>query len=235
VNLGFSGTDTTDLGRINVVGTSVVQDMDVIMAAAVDPAGIVAPFLSNGQVSMVFDAALLDERFKLNPYLVVGYSIRMANTAVAPTSEQLFTVASASYDSGSDRLICTIESGPSDLGDFQAGTGFASLVPHQFRVVSAGVKDFIPSNSAVFIQFDATLLDAAGLASETLSYSVASNGGEFTADVADLNASVNDWDFFRFKVVFDLNAANLGTGVDLTTARPGLLFVNTPFSFGSDN
>ena len=234
VNLGFLGTDTANLGRIDVIGTQVDHDTDVILPAAIDPAGIVAPFLSNGELSMVFDATLLDERFKLNPFLVVGYSIRMGNTAVAPASKQLFTVGSASYDMGSDRLICTIEAGQGDLGDFQSGTGFASLVPHQFRVASAGIKDFMPTNSAAYIQFDATVFDASGLPSETLAYSVASNGGEFTGDVADLNVSVTDWDFFRFKVIFDLNDGNLPTGVDLTTARPGLLFVNTPFSFGSD-
>ena len=161
-----------------------------------------------------------------NPRLLQRFSVELSDSD-DPNVYKRFNVASAEVLSGTGWLSCSVEADGPDLDDFTAaGTIQASLLPHFFRVRTDGIQDAYPDNSAVRISFDATVDDPlSGDPPEALAYSA--QEGSFTEDVSLLN--VDDWDWVRFEVEFDLDKA--GTGVNLDTPRPGLELLRIQFRF----
>ena len=107
------------------------------------------------------------------------------------------------------------------VGDTQV-----AIVPHFVRVLTEGILDSYPADTAVTLLFDATNIDSlTGLPDEGASFSAIN--GSLTPDITALNAA--DWDFVRFLVEFDLNTS--GGSVNLDTPRPGIDLMRISFRF----
>ena len=175
---------------------------------------------ADGGTTMVFDASGLtgdDEIYKRNAVLTRNFSIKLFEPGNEATNFKRFSIVSASYDPGTDRLIAVTAGG---LNTFNPPGGVeVSLVPHFFRMVTNDVVDSYPPGTEVRVLFDATRADAQGMPSEN----PATVHG-FTADISELNDE--SWDFFRFRVEFDL-----GSGVSQSTPRPALQFLRVPFEY----
>ena len=176
---------------------------------------------------MVFDASGLaaeDDVYTLNPELLRNFSVKLDKGA---DNVRFFVIVDASYDEVNDQLRCSVDASGQALDEFGAIGDDVSLVPHFIRVLTDGILDSYPEDTAIFVRFDATKIDpVTGDPSETASFS--SVNGDLTADITDLNLD-KGWDFVRFQVEFDLDTQ--GGGVDLNSPRPGLDHLRTPFRF----
>ena len=220
VELRFEGTDAN--GIVPHAGSTVDQLPSIV---GPDPLGGPGstPYIDTDGRTLVFDAAGLgaqDLMLKANPRLLLEYSVQLEE-AGNPTNFQRFRITAAEYDASSDRLVTHVDANGPELTDFQAGSIDAALVPHFLRVLTSGIEDAYPFDTAVKVLFDATKIDPlSGGPDEAGAHG-------FTADIADLNS--DDWDFFRFQVEFDLDTD--GTGVEITTPRPGLDILRIDFGF----
>lgn len=224
VLLRFDGLDDGVPGS----GGTVEQLPPILGPDDLGPVGS-PPYVTDQGKTLVFDPAALapeNQVYLENPRLLQRFSVELSDSD-DPNVYKRFNVASAEVLSGTGWLSCSVEADGPDLDDFTAaGTIQASLLPHFFRVRTDGIQDAYPDNSAVRISFDATVDDPlSGDPSEALSYSA--QEGSFTEDVSLLN--VDDWDWVRFEVEFDLDKA--GTGVNLDTPRPGLELLRIQFRF----
>ena len=233
VFLRFEGTDPTT-GVVDTSGGTVDLLAPVLGPSPLGAVGV-PPFIADdGEgTTIVFDASLLapeDELYKANAELVEGFSVQLTGGATTT----LFPVAAAVYDEGADQLhLTTSPVNSTTLQGYVTSAGgpvSASLLPRFFHVTTNNTSDVVPPEAAVAVFFDATLADSTGNPNPDLAFSRQLDGGEpqgFTADIDDLN--VQNWDFFRFRVEFDLNTS--GSGVDLDTPRPALEFLRVPFEF----
>jgi len=227
VTLRFEGTDAA--GDIPHDG-SLVEQLPPILGP--DDLGTVGnpPFLSDAGFTMVFDASGLagaDDVYKENTQLLRDFSVKLEDSANAD-NYHLFSIASATYESGTDRLSVHIDASEDPMSSFgAAGQIEVSLVPHFVRVVTSGLLDQYPEETAIRILFDATVIDPVnGGPSETLSYSAIN--GSLTPDIDDLN-DAQFWDFVRVQMLFDLSTS--GDPVNLTSPRPGLDLARFAFRF----
>ncbi|MFT5050406.1 MAG: hypothetical protein ACI8QZ_001808 [Chlamydiales bacterium] len=226
VSLRFAGTDAA--GDVEHTGV----DIDLLNPViGPDPLGAspALPFIdpASSGATMVLDASGLaggDDIYKRNPALNQQLVLRLVDSANA-ANEQRFQVLSGQYDAINDQLRVTVSTaGGSLLGFVAAGTTQVSYVPTFFRVATAGLSDQLAAGTGVTVTFDATLQDLVGDPDPTLAYSEQDDGmgmGDvlgFTGEITDLNAQ--NWDFVRFRVLFDLNAG--GGSLDPDTAQPSL-------------
>ena len=188
--------------------------------------------MATSELTMVVDAAgLADDIYKRNPSLTRMFTVRLLDAAMV---ERDFTVVDATYDIALDNLHLTVapDSDGDSLVDFRDDVTttapiMVSLIPRAFMMETVGIPDFFPTDTAVTITFDATMADIDGLPDETQAFSGGTPPVGFASDITDLN--ILAWDFFRFRVEFDLNTA--GGGIDITTPRPSLRFVRVPYRF----
>jgi len=234
VSFTFGGTDLTPVllseqGIVRRDGNTVETLPPAIAFASIVPNQVAVPFLTGGN-TVTFDATGLDELYKKNAALVRNFVVRLRN-ATTPTTFVDFRVLDATFDPVLNRLVATVNPQGSLLGDTVISlnpNGELGLIPNYFQLLTAGVQNAYPANTAVRFTFDATNRDPlTGLPSETARYSVTQNAGELTPDILDLNAT--NWDFVRFRVEFDLDAA--ATGVNLSAPRPSVDFLRLPFRF----
>ena len=181
-------------------------------------------------MSLSLDASGLaaeDSRYRENPALLRRATVRLEDSLDADLYAH-YVVVSAAYDSDGDRFEVSVDpNGPNPSGFVVTGEVLATLVPHTVRVETAGITDSYPADNEIIIEYDATVNDPiTGLPSATLSYS-ATHGDELTQDIGDLNAEA--WDYFRFKVIFDLDTG--GGGVNPTAPRPSLDHLRVQFDF----
>jgi hypothetical protein len=229
VSFEFAGIDADNgamaPGAILQSGSEVTQVAPIIGPDLLGSGG--TPNIDNGGLSMVFDASTLPDIYKANSLLTKFFTVELDDTVLTTR----FEIADSVYSSNTDELICTIATTNDDLNDFvgaAAGPVTAALVRHDFRMITSGIRDSYPDSTQVRILFDVTKLDSLGNPSASQSLSAA-NGDEFTSVVGDLN--VDDWDFVRFRVEFNLNAGGMGGAVDINTPRPAIEFLRLPFLF----
>lgn len=226
VVLRFEGTDGA--GAVEKDGT-VVQQLPPILGP--DTLGTIGapPFITDGGFTMVVDASGLgagDEMYAENPALLRNFSVELSDTGDA-NNTKLFTIASAEYDQLNDWLVCSVDANGASLDTFlPVGDTQVAIVPHFVRVLTEGILDSYPADTAVTLLFDATNIDSlTGLPDEGASFSAIN--GSLTPDITALNAA--DWDFVRFLVEFDLNTS--GGSVNLDTPRPGIDLMRISFRF----
>jgi len=236
VILRFAGTDA--MGSLERTGPDVELLTPVI---GPDPLGTGPgpPYIdpASGGDLMVLDASGLtgaDEVYKRNPALNRQLLLTLVDSA-DPSNEQRFSVSSAEYDARNDQLRVSVITSDGTLDAFvAAGTTQVSYIPTFFRVTTTGVEDQLPDVADIVITFDATQQDAAGNPNPAMAYSQQDDGMGmggvlgFTGNISDLNAE--NWDFVRFRVLFDLNTAP-GGGVDLSTPRPALEHLRIQFEY----
>ena len=219
--------DDVDNGFVEhtAIGDGVLALPPIIDALAVDSTGgQVAPYITDGGSTLVFDAVGMPDLYRVTPSMARRFSVVLGDAAVTPSSTLDFEVVSVTYDQVNDQLRCTTAAGV-DMTTFSATTVFASLRPHHFRVETAGVLDNLTSADKIRFGFDATTADVAGNPSASGAYTVTSVANQLARDITDMNG--NDWDFFRFEVEFDLDDP-------LNTPLPGLLFMKFPYEFGAN-
>ncbi len=214
-----------DIGKLlhGPIGDTVLELPPVIAAAAVDPLGLVAPFITPDGGTLVFDASSMPDTYRVTPSMARRFAIVLGDAAVSPVIRLDFEAISVVYDAVNDQLRCTAGAGV-DLTLFQATTVFASLRPHHFRVETQGILDNFSADASIRFGFDATTTDVAGNPSASGAFTVTST--DLARDITDMNDG-SIWDFFRFEVEFDL-------GDPLNTPLPGLLFMKIPFEFGAE-
>jgi len=221
VQFFFDGTDP-NTGSVNRAGT-LVQDLpNVINPAPLQAIGT-APYVESSGLAIVLDGSGLADDFKVNPRLLRKYSIVLADAGNSAT----FEVTGATLMAG-DAVRLTVAAGDNLLDNFvntATGTVTAALRPHYFRISTQGQPDSFPAGTDVQIFFDATSMNTDGSPNEAVSYG-ALNGGP-TGNVSLLNGQ--NWDFFRFRVVFNLNTG--GGGVDPNAPRPAVDFLRVPFRY----
>jgi len=227
VTLRFDGTDQA--GSLERTGTDVDLVAPVIGpdVLGVSPA---LPYIdpASGGATMVMDASGLagaDEVYKRNAELNKLLLLRLVDSA-DPDNEQRFSVELAVYDPVSDQLRLTVSTANGSLVDFApTGASQVSLVPTYFRVVTSSFQDRLPDSAGLVITFDATVQDGHGDPSSVLAYSRVDDGSGsggvngFTGDISDLNTQ--NWDFVRFRVLFDLDTSP-ADGLDLNARRHAL-------------
>lgn len=226
VLLRFEGTDED--GTVEQDGTVVDQLPPIVGPDLLGTVGN-PPYITDAGFTMVVDADELagdDVVYAENPALLRNFSVRLGDTG-DPNNTRFFTIATAEYDDANGWLLCHIDAAQDTLTSFVAvGDVEVSVVPHFVRVLTDGILDAYPADTAVTVLFDATTLDTlTGLPSDADSYS--ETNGMLTPDVDDLNA--DDWDFIRFQVEFDLNTS--GGSVNLETPRPGIDILRFSFRF----
>lgn len=229
VSFEFAGTDANDTagepGAILQSGSEVNQVSAIIGPDLLGTGN--TPNIDNGGLTMVFDAAGLGDIYKASAVLTKFFSVELDDTVLTTR----FEIVDSVYSPNTDELICTIATTNDDLTDFVAAAGgpvTAALVRHDFRMVTSGIRDSYPDSTQVRILFDVTKLDSLGNPSETESLS-AGNVDVFTSEIGNLN--LEDWDFVRFRVEFNLNAGGTSGAVDINTPRPALEFIRLPFLF----
>jgi hypothetical protein len=232
VVFAFSGTNPVD-GEVMRTGVEVMLEAPMVGPDTLGPMGV-TPFIdeATSELTMVVDAAgLADDIYKRNPSLTRMFTVRLLDAAMV---ERDFTVVDATYDIALDNLHLTVapDSDGDSLVDFRDDVTttapiMVSLIPRAFMMETVGIPDFFPTDTAVTITFDATMADVDGLPDETQAFSGGTPPVGFASDITDLN--ILAWDFFRFRVEFDLNTA--GGGIDITTPRPSLRFVRVPYRF----
>jgi len=236
----FGGTDDTT-GEVSQAGNSVVLDSAIVAGAPIGTAPT-TPYLAGGdKLSVVFDASGLTgsdtELYRRNPELLRLFSVKVYETAneagnfhyrsiaVVGSAEEGLEAWESGYDFDTDTLLVTVSGTDSiEIAGLAAGETSLSLVPHRFRVVTSELQGSLPDDTSITIQFDATKLTQDGSGEPDEAQAIG-----FTADIDDLNG--DDWDFFRFQVLFDLDANATGS-INLSTPRPALEFLRIPFAFG---
>lgn len=247
VSFRFGGTLVND-GATNPGRLLRTADMVDMLPPLLGPATLntdgTVPFLGDEGFTAVFDGSGLEDIYKANVSLLSLFSVELTSN-VDPTNSLRFQIASAEYDPATDRLTCTTSTGDGSMQAFVSVAGgdvAAALLRHDFRVVTAGVRDIYPVGTRIQILFDATVADpVTGLPSESLSFSATNpvTLGAPTSDITLFNgppvnpptADFEGWDFVRFRVQFDLNSTGDANGVPLGAPRPGLDFIRLPFQF----
>ncbi|MDG1049462.1 MAG: hypothetical protein P8R46_04575 [Planctomycetota bacterium] len=231
VELLFDGTDPID-GSIGRVGT-VAAELPAIFPFTAIPVGGGLPAVDSAAATFTFPGAGFDDIYRLNPALTREFAIRIEEQGSGNTAE--FLVQSGSYNDGTGELALTVDPRGAELADtlvaFGVGNGDVNVevVPFFYRLRTGGVEDAFPLNTSVQLSFDATVENPLTGEPSAIPTDSFSNGdlASFATDISALNAS--DWDFFRFKAVFNLDVAN--SGVDLSGARPGLEFLRVQYKF----
>lgn len=162
-----------------------------------------------------------------NTALLREFGVRLSEPLGAGLSlTRTFTVAQASYDPDLVQLTLDVDSTGGPLTGFTPGVASLALVPRFFRVITGGVLDSLPLNSAVTIRFEARAAGPDGQPDLTGDALV-----EWTSDIEEFNSGGlgADVGFFRFEVEFNLDVQ--GTGISANSPRPSLRFLRVPFRF----
>lgn len=192
-----------------------------------------APFVTgDSQTTMVLSAADLtgaNEVYLRNPNLLRQCTILLEEAGNEAANFARYDIASATYDLADNRIILDVAGGTAlALTDVATVDTLVSLERRDFSVVTEFEQDFLPAESSIQIQFQATVADNEGNPSEA-----AGAASDLVSDINDLNsggAQEGEWDFIRFQVTFDLDAANSGANL-AEVPRPALSFLRIPFGF----
>jgi len=217
----FGGTDAAD-GTVSRDG-DLQRALDPILGPAqLQPPESGLPALVDA-FTIAFDASgLADDIYKLNPNLTKSFQVVLSDT-FSPENTVGHEVASAAYDADADQLILTVSMEGPALTDFRSlGATEASLVPYYFVVTTNGQLLSYPEQTEIRLTFEATVADAEGHPSD-------SDGTGFVSDITEFNDDMVHYDFFRFRVEFNLNTFD--GSVDLSTPKPAIGFFRVPFRF----
>lgn len=232
----FRGLDTSggsDGGKILVSGSS-VPELPPILDEALEAnpnislSGRLTLRIRGGSLD-AFDSiavgSISNDLYLRTPALMEDFILRLS----AAMNALDFRVSAATYLEGSaapgdEELRLTVVDEGIDLQDFlDANDGVRyQLIPRFFRVTTAGMPDTVSSNSFVRVLFQAAKDDGNGLPDEI------SPLVDWTGDISAFN-SVNELQFFRFEVEFELNQA--GGAVPSDTQPISLDFLRIPFVF----
>ncbi|MEM1447567.1 MAG: Ig-like domain-containing protein [Planctomycetota bacterium] len=228
VELLFEGTDPAD-GSVLRNGSEVAELAPQLPYTSLSIGGAV-PSVDIPTATFTVPAASFDDLYRRNAALTREFAVRLRDAA-NPATEDEFLVQLASFDPASDTFDLVVDPRGTALADLLAmlTNPEVEVVPFFFRVVTAGVPDAYPTSAGIQIAFDATTADpmtGAPSANPLDSFS----GGDlesFATDAAALNAQ--PWDFVRFRVRFDIDAAG---GSFLPSApRPAVDFLRVPYRF----
>ena len=225
VNFFFGGTEILT-GAIGHSNNTVAQLPPVVGPVDLEAIGTL-PYVDASGLNLIIDSSGLSAAYRANAKLLRGFSIDLSQSG----NGVVYPVADA-IDLGNDQFQLTVTPANNLRDNFLNGTTANPPVsvlvrPHFFRVSTGGVLDAYPSQAEISIFFDATTLGVDGKPNELTSYSATLGGGSPTPNVAALNSQ--DWDVFRFRTIFNLNA--VGNSVDPNTERPTLEYVRLPFSY----
>ncbi len=221
VEFTFRGTDpTTGLVR-DVDDDDVVDELPSIFPATALVASPGLPSIAPDGRTLVVDGSVLtgdDDIYLRNPNLLKSFVLQLALQGT-PSVFNRFEIANASYDSTTQQLSMTVTSAGPPLTAFTpGGTVEFTVLPRYFRVQTGTVPDSLPASATIQISFQGATEDPNGDPDPI---------GAFATDVATLN--VPDLAFFRFDVLFDIDAEQ--TGLSGSSPRPSLLFTRFPFTF----
>ncbi len=224
VKFFFRGTDPAD-GAVLREG-EFQQEPEPLIGPTELGSGTTPPFIdATDPLTIVLDASGLvggDDVYKRNPALLRLFMLRLEDSG-EPTNVQEHQVATATYDADADQLRLTVfPDGSKVLTDFTASETMVSLFPFFLQVETNGVPLGYPEDSEVTAFFEATFADSEGNPDE-------SRATGLTTDITDLNQNLVHYDFFRFRVHFNLSSS--GQQVTATTPRPALDFFRVPFIF----
>ena len=225
VSFFFGGTDSLS-GTIPHAGSEVQLIAPVVGPLDLEAVGTL-PYVEPSGLRLFIDGSGLAAAYQANPSLMRGFSIELTQGANSAS----FPIAGAVALGGGE---IRLDVNPADnlRDNFLNGTTALPAVqlqvrPHFYRVSTGGVLDAYPAQSEISIFFDATLIGPNGLPDESQSFSANAGLGSPAANINALNT--DDWDFFRFRTVFNLNSS--GTTVDPNTERPALEFLRVPFTY----
>ncbi len=142
---------------------------------------------------------------------------------------QDFDVVDASYDDLATTLRVTVDGSAGTLLDFVVARPLGTtieyqLIPRFFRASTNGIDGALPTTAFVKILFEGTGDDGLGNPDEQNILV------PFTGDISEFNnLNPGDLKFFRFQILFDLDAQSLG--VSAQTKPVSLDFVRIPFRF----
>ncbi|HKX45754.1 MAG TPA: hypothetical protein VJP77_03565, partial [Planctomycetota bacterium] len=233
----FGGIDVSDpLGPTfgQVLSTSsVVDDEPELISqttASIDPVGRVVTFDASfllGQTS----GDVPDETFVREPALLRSAKLTLEDGVDVGA----YTVAEASFDEGTNVLTLTLdnETDGDPLSDFVAASTTARLFPRSFRVKTQLALDGLPSSASVTIRFQGVAADIDGAPDEgQIAVPKQVPGAPtWTSDIAEFNAAdlLLPVDYFRFEVLFDIDAN--GTGLSANSPKPQLEFLRVPLRY----
>lgn len=210
----FGGTDT---------GTGLVQVTNEVVNSLAPILTGVAPVLDATDPTdrtLLLGAAALDgtsdEIYTRNPNLLRSFNLSVGGVP--------YNVASASYDSGSDELVLTVDP---DGPDLASAAGAVELRPRYFSIVTDGVVNSLPDSGSVAIEFDLLAEDPDNASvTSTTGFVPNLDGEDLQALGIDANHVVR---FMRYRVTFDITQ---GTAVlDANTPLPRIDFLRLPFVF----
>lgn len=220
----FGGTDA--LGHVLRTGTgssATVTELDPILSGTIanEPS---LPYVTTDDRTVVFDGTgISDAVYLSNPGLLKNFDLKL----VQGTTTQHFTIASATYESGTKLLRVTVDGSGTPLAGFNSGTG-AEIRPRFFRVSTNGTLESLPSTTQITFEFQAAPATPEGLPNETLAFPSSTT---FTPDITTFNTAPGaaDFRFFRFRVTFDISAN--GDPLTVDTSVPSIDFLKVPFRF----
>jgi hypothetical protein len=222
VEFAFGGTDATGL-VLDADADGLIDDAAALLGPELVRDRPSLPYIGTSGYHLKADASALlgttDDMYLRNPCLLEGQVLELRDST-NPADRQRFDVVSASYDAARGVLSLSVDqSGPS-LRSFQpAGAVEVQLIPRFYRVYTGAMSDALHPSSTVQILFQG----APASADATPDVDSATS---WTADITQLNQSPIG--FFRYDVVFEVGAENLG---DPTFELPSLDFLRIPFRF----
>jgi hypothetical protein len=204
------------------LGTSTVTGLVSVTNQKVNPQAVVATG-STGDVE--FDpyelripnaSTLFAARFLRSPAIMLGYDIypKAAGSAA-------FQIVGATYDRASDtlRLSSRTTDSPMEFA-LDPNSPIWSVREKYFRVETSGLRDSMPTSTAIRLEFQGADESAAG-----------SNqpGAPFPSAVTwatDLS-TLKGYRYLRYRVTFDADAQS--TGIDLNSPLPLIDYLKLPF------
>ena len=230
----FGGTDPTT-GLVTAVSGEIPPLSEIHPPTPMAAAPALPHIDPTDPFTLVVDAAAVLQGvpqqpldLNANPCLLESYQIGLRQQ-IPPNELRRFEIASATFETdkvpGFETLTLTVSTDGGPLTGFSPPGGVEVLIyPAFFRALTDGQLDDLPDSASIEIMFEATSADTNG---EPDPNEVVS-----TYDVSVLNADPGNRDlrFFRFVVMFDIDAQGVGT-LEPDQPLPALKFLRLPFQF----
>jgi len=231
----FDGTDLLD-GQIETTDGK-VDELDPLLGEVITGSAV---SVETDGVTLRIEGSSLDpliaggfvDIYLRAPNLLRSFLLRLELASDPLGTYQDFLVTAAAYDDLAVALTITVDGGEGTLQAFideQAGGAVQyELIPRFFRVYTDGEADVLPGTAAVRITFDAARADVFGNPDESDLLV------EDSADITDFHdpalVDPGELQFFRFNVVFDLDALGIGLTSE-TESDVSVDFLRIPFRF----